>query len=147
MKNIESDLNAMNARLEDQKLKEAIAEFRAEHGSKPDAVITIDGTRHVFKVLKCDRRDDLFFIDTEGEPTHHRRRGPTLNVQRSSAYGQGGYLDSISFRNGEDYVGLTGRNGRFVGDRFEFDGQATASNLNSSEKTSVSLKLNVACGS
>ena len=123
MSALDDRLAEMNANIERQNLQRDIAAFNDEHGDKPNATVIVDGKTYSLKVIECERDGETFSLYAEGAPEQHRRKGPSLHARRASAYGQGGFFESIHFKTSyfEDY-GLGQRTGRFEGDKFTFDG-------------------------
>lgn len=128
MEVLDQSLARQDAKISQMGLERDIAEFRAEHGDKPNATVSVEGEVLELKVVKCEREGELFSLYAEGEPVRNRRKGPTLNARRASAYGQGGYFESISFKTADfKSYGVNQRTGIFEGDTFSFEGMTDTS--------------------
>ena len=143
MSAMDNHLAEMNANIERQNLQRDIAAFNDMHGDKHDATVIIEGEVYSLKVIECKRDGETFSLYAEGEPKQHRRKGPSLNARRASAYGQGGFYESIHFKTSDfrDY-GVGQQTGRFEGDKFIFDGTTDTPIVG--EKT-VSLSVRADC--
>lgn len=117
-------------------------EFDNKYAGFPDTQVILGDKSYVLKTIECTQTGELFSVESKGRPGQGFFR---FNANKSSAYGQGGYFESVNFRIGDIDAGAGQQSGELVGKNYTFDELVKATNIDTGEKQQLPLKVSATC--